>query len=189
MTSSAKGGCQQPPLFFKMYKSKYFSNEVKLPTGWTPEEFWLTLEQLEKLESDNLFGFCLELGVIDGTTPKGSVDPNEMIRKILYEGNRDRILNILKKTGGFISQYLSIDYSPFPTGWTSEEFWWTVEQLEKHGDECSLFDLADSLGIGYDKKLRGKVGLDYLILEIIDEGGSKEKIINAIKEFVKKNKK
>ena len=83
------------------------------------------------------------------------------------------------------SKYISQKYSP-PTGWTPEEFWWAVEQLEKYGDENNLFDLADSLGIGYDKKLKGKVSIEYLILEIIDEGGSKEKIIEAIKVFAEK---
>lgn len=83
------------------------------------------------------------------------------------------------------SKYISESSTP-PQGWTPEEFWWAVEKLENNGDECTLFDLADSLGIGYDKKLRGKVGLDYLIIGIIDEGGSKEKIITAIKEFVSK---
>ncbi len=85
------------------------------------------------------------------------------------------------------SNYISENFKP-PESWIPEEFWWAVEQLETYGDEFNLFDLADSLGIGYDKKLRGKVGLDYLILEIIDEGGSKENVTNAIKEFVEKNK-
>lgn len=82
------------------------------------------------------------------------------------------------------SEYISETSTP-PQGWTLEEFWWAVEQLEKYGDKNNLFDLADSLGIGYDKALRGKVALEYLILNIIDEGGAKEKVMKAIKGFVK----
>ena len=83
------------------------------------------------------------------------------------------------------SEYISETSTP-PQGWTLEEFWWAVEQLEKYGDAFTLFDLADSLDIGYDKKLKGKVALEYLILDIIDEGSSKEKVIEAIRGFVKK---
>lgn len=169
------------------YQSKYFSNDVELPDVWSPEEFWWTVEQLEKLENDNLFYFCLELGVLEGKTPKGSVMPEEMIKKILYEGNKNRILDVLNKIGGFVSKYFSINYSPIPAGWTQKEFWWAVEQLEIHGDKDNLFELASKLGIKYDEIYRGKVNIDELISVIVSEGSPKEKVIGSIKDFCNHN--
>ena len=165
------------------YQSKFFSNEIELPAGWTPKEFWWVVEQLEKLESDKLFVFCLEFDILNGKTPRGSVKSKEMIKKIVYEGEKDKVLNTLKRSSGFISKYFSIDYSPIPAGWTPKEFWWVVEQLERHGDKNNLFDLASKLGIKYDEIYRGKVDVGELISVIISEGGSKEKIVESIKRF------
>lgn len=177
-------------IFYMVYKSKYFpKKEVELPAGWAPEEFWWAVEKLEKLKGENLFMLCLELDVLDGKTPRGSVNHERMVKKILYEGDKNRILDIFKRTGGFISKYFSIDYSPLPNGWTPEEFWWAVEQLERYGNEANLFDLASKLDIKYDEVYRYKVSVDELISVIITEGGIKDKIIVAIKEFVEIQKK
>ena len=86
----------------------------------------------------------------------------------------------------FKSEYISLNYGPLPTGWSKHEFWWAVEQLEKFGNKDSLFDLANSLGVGYDEEFRGKVLIEHLILNIISEGGSKDKVLKAIKGFLEK---
>lgn len=82
------------------------------------------------------------------------------------------------------SKYFSEKVST-PAGWTPDEFWWTVEQLEKFGNEYNLFDLAWDLGIKFDSELRGKIKIVDLMIVIINEGGSKEKIVEAIKDFIK----
>ncbi|MEK7078127.1 MAG: hypothetical protein AAB911_01020 [Patescibacteria group bacterium] len=89
----------------------------------------------------------------------------------------------------FKSEYISPKYGPLPKGWSEHEFWWAVEQLEKFGNIYNLFDLANSLGVCYDEKFRGKVLIEYLILNIIDEGGPKDKVLEAIKRFSENNNK
>ena len=65
-----------------------------------------------------------------------------------------------------MSKYFSPDYSSLPPGWTKKEFWWAVEQLERFGNVYNLFDLANRLGVSYDEKLKGKVLIEYLIINI-----------------------
>ncbi len=80
------------------------------------------------------------------------------------------------------SKYFSKEVKP-PIGWDQESFWWAVEKLERYGNDNNLFDLAWSLGIKFDPSLKGKVKIVELMIVILNEGGSKETVIKAIKEF------
>ena len=86
------------------------------------------------------------------------------------------------------SKYISEKF-PIPTGWTAEEFWWAIEQLEKYGNENNLFDLAHKLGIIYDEIYRGKVDAGDLVIVIVTEGRTKNEIMDAIKQFAEEQTK
>lgn len=51
-----------------------------------------------------------------------------------------------------------------------------------------LFDLAHKLGIKYDEIYRSRVDVEDLVIVIITEGGTKDKIIVAIEEFLEAQK-
>ena len=173
------------------YKSQYFTSPYPLPAGWTQEDFLSALELLESTNNRQLFFLAADLGVETGSPNPDSPEfsPSTLIQKIIHSGGpKDGIINLARKASKIKSRYFSREYL-VPKECTPKEFWWAGEQLEKFGDEYSLFDLAWSLGIKFDLKLKGTVEVVDLLIVILTEGGSKEEVVKAVKQFVEERTK
>lgn len=74
---------------------------------------------------------------------------------------------------------------PPPETWTDREFWECVHLLERL-DSSQLFDLSAMFKIGYDERYRHSLDMGDSIIILIDEGsGGKERILPAVREYVR----